>query len=236
MPKNIKFLLSTVVICVTMALLIPSSATDACQIVWKGDAAKPQVVLSFDDGGDPANVQSVLDTMARYQVKGIFFLRGDFIEQNPSVVREVERQGHEVGNHTYSHINMKAFTQDQILSELTRCEAAYEKTTGVPMDPYVRPPYGFYDLNTQTILTRLGYRYIIHWTIDSEDWKGIPAEAVTEKVLQQSTNGSIILLHTSSESQTAKALPSIIEGLQEKGYDIVPLSTLIETNREDFLP
>lgn len=219
-----------------IAIVSPSSSTDACQIIWKGDTTKPQIVLSFDDGGDPAHVRQVLDTLAQKQVPGVFFLRGDFISNNPSVVREIHLAGHEVGNHTYTHINMTAFTQDEITSELNRCEEAYVKATGEEMDPYVRPPYGFFDIHTQSILTRLGYRYIIHWTLDSEDWKGISADKINEKVLQQATNGSIILLHTSSESQTAQALPDMIDGLKAKGFAIVPLAELIQSNQEQFLP
>jgi cellulose synthase/poly-beta-1,6-N-acetylglucosamine synthase-like glycosyltransferase/peptidoglycan/xylan/chitin deacetylase (PgdA/CDA1 family)/spore germination protein YaaH len=213
-----------------------------------------KVALSFDDGPDPKWTPQILDILKRYNVKGTFFMIGETAEDNIGVMRRVYREGHEVGNHTWTHPDISEISNRQVDLELNLTERLFASELGVqPL--YFRPPYSIDqepDTNDQAApvarIQTLGY-VIIGNKIDTNDWDEHPRKSpkeITDSVFQQIADmqtrpwnkGSIILLHDGGgdRSATIAALPVLIEALQSRGYQIVPVSELVGKTRAEVMP
>jgi cellulose synthase/poly-beta-1,6-N-acetylglucosamine synthase-like glycosyltransferase/peptidoglycan/xylan/chitin deacetylase (PgdA/CDA1 family)/spore germination protein YaaH len=213
-----------------------------------------KVALSFDDGPDPEWTPKILDILKRYNVKGTFFMIGELAEENIGVLRQVYRDGHEVGNHTWTHPDISDISNRQMDLELNLTERLFASELGVqPL--YFRPPYSIDqepDTNDQAApvarIQTLGY-VIIGNKIDTNDWDEHPRKSpkeITDSVFQQIADmqtrpwnkGSIILLHDGGgdRSATVAALPVLIEALQSRGYEIVPVSELVGKTRAEVMP
>jgi cellulose synthase/poly-beta-1,6-N-acetylglucosamine synthase-like glycosyltransferase/peptidoglycan/xylan/chitin deacetylase (PgdA/CDA1 family)/spore germination protein YaaH len=213
-----------------------------------------QVALSFDDGPDPDWTPKILDILKKYKVVGTFFLIGDEAQENVGVMKRIYREGHEIGNHTYTHPDISSISTRQLELELALTERLFASKLGVnPV--YFRPPYSIDqepDTNDQaapieTIQSK-GY-VVIGNKIDTDDWDEHPRKSpqeITDTVLhlldEMKTHawmrGSVILLHDGGgdRSATVAALPLLIETLRAKGYEIVPVSELAGQTREQVMP
>jgi cellulose synthase/poly-beta-1,6-N-acetylglucosamine synthase-like glycosyltransferase/peptidoglycan/xylan/chitin deacetylase (PgdA/CDA1 family)/spore germination protein YaaH len=213
-----------------------------------------QVALSFDDGPDPEWTPKILDVLKKYKVVGTFFLIGDEAQENVGVMKRIYREGHEIGNHTYTHPDISGISTRQLELELALTERLFASKLGVnPV--YFRPPYSIDqepDTNDQaapieTIQSK-GY-VVIGDKIDTDDWDEHPRkppQEITDSVLHQLDEmkthawmrGSVILLHDGGgdRSATVAALPLLIETLRAKGYEIVPVSELAGQTREQVMP
>jgi peptidoglycan-N-acetylglucosamine deacetylase len=213
-----------------------------------------KVALSFDDGPDPEWTPKILDILRRYNVKGTFFMIGETAEDNIGVMQRVYREGHEVGNHTWTHPDISEISNRQVDLELNLTERLFASELGVqPL--YFRPPYSIDqepDTNDQAApvarIQTLGY-VIIGNKIDTNDWDEHPRKSpkeITDSVFQQIADmqarpwnkGSVILLHDGGgdRSATIAALPVLIEALQSRGYEIVPVSELVGKTRAEVMP
>jgi cellulose synthase/poly-beta-1,6-N-acetylglucosamine synthase-like glycosyltransferase/peptidoglycan/xylan/chitin deacetylase (PgdA/CDA1 family) len=213
-----------------------------------------KVALSFDDGPDPKWTPAILDILKRYNVKGTFFMIGEIAEDNIGVMQRVYREGHEVGNHTWTHPDISEISNRQVDLELNLTERLFASELGVqPL--YFRPPYSIDqepDTNDQAApvarIQTLGY-VIIGNKIDTNDWDEHPRKSpreITDSVFQQISDmqarpwnkGSVILLHDGGgdRSATIAALPVLIEALQSRGYQIVPVSELVGKTRAEVMP
>ena len=139
--------------------------------------------------------------------------------------------GHDLGNHSENHKNMSQLSVEDCKSELMKPHEKVKSLTGTDMILF-RPPYGDYDNEVITSARECGY-YPIQWDVDSLDWKDYGVDSIVSTVLNHKNlkNGSIILMHNGAK-YTKDALESVILGLQEKGYEIVPISELIY--KEDY--
>lgn len=183
-----------------------------------------KISITIDAAWGDEYTLDILDILDKYNVKATFFLVGFWVDKYPDQVEEIFRRGHEIGNHSTTHPNMSTLSKEQIVNELTITD---EKITNIiKVKPTVfRPPFGDYnDLLIQTA-KQLDY-YTIQWDIDSLDWKELGVEPVIDKVVKGAHEGSIILFHNNAK-YIKEYLPVIIERLQEKGYEIVPVSQLI---------
>jgi len=141
------------------------------------------------------------------------------------MVKLIADNGHDVANHSYSHLRMGAIDNNKIRTEILKCDEVLKRITGKKPELF-RAPYGDYDNDVIRIARELN-EYTIQWNVDSLDWKpDITPEQIKERVLNKVDNGSIILFHNDT-NHTAKILPSIIEELQDKGFEPVPVSELI---------
>ncbi len=194
------------------------------------------VALTFDDGPSKKYTPQILDVLAEYNVPAAFFVVGEHVERYPGIVLRMHREGHEIGNHTYSHINVPTTPAGQLASQLVSTNVEIVKATGTyPL--YVRPPRGMYDARLRRVAELLSMQVVL-WSLSSGDWRGSMTPArIARKVLERVRPGAIILLHDggalirsegASRQRTVDALGSIIEGLRDRGYRIVPLSTLLE--------
>lgn len=198
-------------------------------IVLKGPSQPRRVALTFDDGPDRQWTPAIANVLNQYGVRGTFFVLGQMVDQNPDILQQLVRQGHEIGNHTYSHQQLQTLTPQQLEEEVNRTDDAIYWAVG-QRPRLIRPPYG--DLSDSVIqyLRNRGYKIIL-WNVDSLDWSGIPASDLVSNVLAHTTPGSIILFHSAfgrnELSNTVESLPRIIRNLQQNGYSFVTISQMI---------
>lgn len=182
------------------------------------------VSISFDAAWGDEQTASLLATLEKYHVHTTFFTVGQWVERYPDQVRAIAAAGHEVMNHSDTHPHMTKLSRTEMTAELDRCSDRIEALTGVRPILF-RAPYGDYD-NTLVGAARACGMYTIQWDLDSLDWKDLTAAQICERILPKVQPGSIILLHNGG-LHTPEALPMLLEGLQEQGYQVVPISELI---------
>lgn len=153
-------------------------------------------------------------------------MTGGWVEAYPNDVKAIYEAGHDLGNHSENHKNMSQLSNSEICDELDKVTEKVKNITGCTMNLF-RPPYGDYDDHVITNAKECGY-YSVQWDVDSLDWKNYGVDSIIDTVVNHKNlkNGSIILMHNGAK-YTAEALPKVIEGLQAKGYEIVPISQLI---------
>ncbi len=205
--------------------MIASTATKELPI-YCVQTDKPQVALSFDAAWGNEDTQTILDTLKKYNLHVTFFMTGGWVKKYPDDVKAIYAAGHDLGNHSENHKQMSQLSNGEISDELNSVTEKVNELTGFTMCLF-RPPYGDYDNHVVTQAKSCGY-YSIQWSVDSLDWKDYGVDSIIDTVLNHKNlkNGAIILMHNGAK-YTAKALPKVIEGLQEKGFEIVPISQLI---------
>ena len=180
------------------------------------------VALTFDDGPDPLYTGFVLDVLKAKNVKATFFILGDNAKHNPDLLKRICAEGHEVGNHGYSH----SYMSSQFIQELERTDEVVFQAIQQHTHFY-RPPGGIISKSVIEGVKDKGYVLTL-WSIDSKDWRNPGPTRIVQNVVKSSFPGAIILLHDGGEKreQTIQALSSIIEQLKQQGYRFVTLSEL----------
>jgi peptidoglycan/xylan/chitin deacetylase (PgdA/CDA1 family) len=195
--------------------------------VARGSSGSTRVAVTFDAGADSRPASKILDVLARHGVHATFFLTGKWIEKNPGLARRIIAEGHEIGNHTYSHERLTGLSSGEIAEEVDRTEQLVLQITGHSTKPYARVPYGARDKRVLSVLSQLGYRSI-YWDVDCWDSvkKGITSAQIETRVLGKIRNGSIVLMHCGSQP-TADALDDLLRKLESEGYSQSTVSGLL---------
>lgn len=190
-----------------------------------------KVAISFDAAWGADDTDELLRILKENDVKTTFFMCGYWVDDYPEEVKKIYADGHDLGNHSATHPHMSQLSKQQIKDELAKTGEKVKNLTGYEMDLF-RPPFGEYNNNVIEAAEESGY-YTVQWDVDSLDWKNLGAEHEINQVLNHKHlgNGSIILFHNDAKF-TPKALDTIIKGLKDKGFEIVPVSEIII--REDF--
>ena len=199
----------------------------ASQLIWKANTSEPVVSLTFDAGSDRGFAEEILDYLSHHAISVTFGMTGVWAETNPDLVKRMVDEGHTLMNHTYNHPHMETLSTAERVDQLERTERIIVDLTGTSTVPYFRPPYGAYNNQVLADVGAAGYRYSIMWTVDSLGWKGLPAPEVAERTLSGAEPGAIILLHVGAKSTDFEALPSIVSGLRDAGYQFVTIPELI---------
>lgn len=205
-------------------------------IYRRGSSQSNYVALTFDDGPSPEYTPLILDILKEKQVKATFFMVGSHVKKYPEVAKRIIKEGHELGNHTYNHVNIPTLKYNDLTQEIIQTNhIIHQITEEFPV--YLRPPRGMYDARYRRLAHLLGQRIIL-WTISGRDWKSsTSADTIVSRIVNKAKGGEIILLHDSgalikdeggNHMALIQALPSIIDGLQEKGLEIIPLKELLE--------
>lgn len=191
-----------------------------------GDRSRPQVALTFDDGPDPVRTPALLDALRELGVKATFFVVGADVDANPDVCRRIVAEGHELGNHTYTHRYLPTARSRAVLRELRATDRAIARATGV-VPAIARPPYGGRSPKTVKAFVRAAKKLVL-WDVNSFDWKGKPAAQVVERVLERTRPGSIILMHEAREGGevTIDAVKQLVPQLRARGLEPVTISAL----------
>lgn len=185
-----------------------------------------KISLTFDDGPDEIVTPKIIEILQNHHVKGNFFFIGSEAEKYPQVVKNAYENGNLVLSHSYHHVDLTTLSNAEQADEINNAGLAIQTIIG--KEPaMIRPPYGE---TNETLIANAkdkGYSVII-WSIDTLDWSQKDAENIIKNVTDNLRNGDIILMHSDSEkTETAKALPTIIEAVQEKGFEIVGLDELL---------
>ncbi|HTZ32805.1 MAG TPA: glycosyltransferase [Methylomirabilota bacterium] len=211
-------------------------------------ASKNKIVLSFDDGPDRRWTPRILDILKEKKVPAVFFVIGEEGNQSPDLLRREYDEGHEIGNHTFTHPKFDEVSHTQLKWELNLTQRLIEATVGAKSILF-RPPYGIdhqpeyaEEIQQLPYPQDLGY-IIVGQMIDPDDWrmteqqKQRPAREIADDVLKQANKGNVVLLHDGGgeREQTVEALPMIIDGLRAKGYEIVPVSELLGKTRGEVM-
>lgn len=194
--------------------------------IYSVETEEKKVALSFDAAWGNEDTQQILDILKEYDIHVTFFMTGGWVEKYPDDVKKIKDAGHDLGNHSENHKNMSQLSDEECQQEVLKVHEKVRELTGVEMKLF-RPPYGDYDDEVIKNVAACGY-YAIQWNVDSLDWKNYGVDSIVQTVTEHKDlkNGSIILMHNGAK-YTAEALPKVIEGLQAKGYEIVPVSKLI---------
>lgn len=195
------------------------------------ETKEKKVALSFDAAWGNEDTRKLLEILKKHKVHVTFFMTGGWVESYPEDVKAIYKAGHDLGNHSENHKNMSQLSDEEKTKEIMSVHNKVKELTGVEMQLF-RPPYGDYDDDVVLNAKKNGY-YAIQWDVDSLDWKDYGVDSIIDTVVNHKNlgNGSIILCHNGAK-YTAEALEAVITGLQEKGYEIVPISELIY--KEDY--
>ena len=197
---------------------------------WHGRRDSNAVALTFDDGPSP-DTERILDVLAEHHLSAAFFMVGRQVESFPGIARRVFAEGHEVGNHSYSHPLCLFQPASKTLDQVKRAQDVIAETIGVKPN-LARPPYG---VRTPAYFgaTRALDLHTVQWDVAGFDWKAHSPSQIADNVLRKVRAGSIILLHDGDSAgkqnrkNTVQALPLIIKGLRERDLQIAPLSRLL---------
>jgi polysaccharide deacetylase family sporulation protein PdaB len=192
--------------------------------IYYVDTTKKKAAFSFDASWGAIYTPTILEILRENNIKTTFFLTGFWVEKYPDLVKKIVEEGHEIGNHTYSHPHLNSLSEDQIKTELEKVGSMIFELTEKQPDLF-RPPFGEYSNKVITAAEKCGY-HTIQWSIDSLDWKELGKEPMVKRVTESLHPGAIILFHNNGK-YTAEALPEIIAYVKEKGYEVVPISELL---------
>lgn len=201
------------------------------KIVRHGSNEEKIIALTFDDGPHPQYTPDILDLLDKYNIKSTFFVLGQFAEQHPDIIKRQSEEGHEIGNHTYSHINMKKVSKEKFEEEFNKTQEIILSLTGTESKVF-RPLYGFCDEKALSIIDKHDCNVIL-WSTeqDSKDWSNPKVDKIVTYTISNIKNGDIILFHDYvyfEKSNTLEALKLIIPELINKGYRFVTVSELMK--------
>ena len=192
------------------------------------DTEEKILYLTFDAGYENGNTGALLDALKKHHAPATFFVVGNFIEDNPDLIKRMVKEGHTVGNHTYSHPDMSQIsTKESFETELGKVELLYQEITGKEMTKFYRPPQGKYNIENLKMAQELGY-HTFFWSLAYVDWyqdKQPTKDEAFGKLLKRIHPGAIVLLHSTS-STNAQILDELLTKWEEMGYTIKPLTEL----------
>lgn len=203
------------------------AAKDEEVFVKNGSRDKKLIALTFDDGPHPKETNQVLDVLKKYDVKATFFIAGKHANWYTNPLLRANKEGHEIGNHTFSHPDISNLSSSQIEEEILKCEETLIKHTGKKPTLF-RPPFGSYnEKSLSEIAKKLGYKIVLWTSVDAKDWKNPPASQISDTIVNNVKNGDIVLLHDYATDNTVEALDLLIPKMIEKGFKFVTVSELI---------
>lgn len=189
-----------------------------------------KVALTFDDVPDPRFTPQVLNVLKEKKVSATFFAVGTRSTKHPDLVRRIHREGHNLGNHSYSHPAFSKLPLAKVQEQIIRAEKVIEGIVGFK-PRLVRPPYGEILPKHLEWAKQRGY-IVVNWDVDSSDWRQLSADQVFRNVIRSVRPGSVVLMHAGGGegqnlSGTVKALPRIIDWLRAHDYEPVTLTELL---------
>ena len=195
---------------------------------------QPYIAMTFDDGPSAENTPRLLEMLKQRNIKATFFLIGQNVASNSDLVRRILAEGHEIGNHSWTHPQLSKLSDDRVTAEITQTQDAIKDASGFT-PTLLRPPYGaITPRQREWIESRFGLNIIL-WSVDPFDWKRPGASVITQRILSQTRPGAIILSHD-IHKQTVDAMPATLDALIAKGYKFVTVSQLIAMNKPKPTP
>lgn len=223
-------ILYVICLCLTMSALAMqlfphghvSTTSPAIQSGPGGDTLEvKRVALTFDDGPHPEYTEKLLDALKKRGVTATFFVTGEHAELHPDIIKRMHDEGHLIGNHTYSHIQLTSSNRKKFQDELVKTNEILRGITGDEVQ-YVRPPYGSWDKKFENELNM----FPVLWNVDPRDWCTADADCVAQSVLKNVSDNDIILMHDYYESSVDAAI-IVVDALMKQGYEFVTVDKIL---------
>jgi len=216
------------IISLLFILLFFFNSTDAVTVlnaslkppIYKGNENNPIIAFECNVVWGTEYIIPMLEIFKEYDIRITFFIGGEWAKENPELLKRLADEGHEIGNHGYSHKHHGKLDFDQNKEEILKTEKEIESIIGIKTNLFA-PPYGEYNDNTLRAADSIGYKTIM-WSIDTIDWRRDGKDKIIERVMKNPHNGALVLMHPTAD--TVAALPVIIESLQSQGYKIGTVS------------
>lgn len=193
----------------------------AGSVVCEEEEVAKKIALTFDDGPHPKYTEQLLDGLKERNVTVTFFVTGENAQNYPDIIRREQEEGHLIGNHTYSHIQLTSRNRETFREELVKTNEILEDITGEKVS-FVRPPYGSWDKSFEKELNM----FPVLWNIDPLDWCSHNAECIAAKVVEKAGDGDIILMHDYYDTSVTAAL-EVVDALQKKGFQFVTVEEIL---------
>lgn len=198
--------------------------------LWEGAMATKTIALTFDDGPHPVHTPQLLKVLDRYQIPASFFWLGVCVERSPEVARAIWQRGHWIGLHGYNHRSFPLLSPSELHQDLIRTQTAIAQACRLDFAEVqqrirdVRPPNGFFTPQILRLLEQWNYRPVM-WSVVPEDWVRPGIAVATQRVLSQTQNGSVIVLHDGycGGEDVAATAAAVIPALLEQGYQFVTI-------------
>ncbi len=205
-------------------LAIPVQQEEKLLPIYSVDTDEKKISITIDGVWGADQTPRILDIFQEHDIQITFFFGGYWLEKFPEMAKRIVEEGHEIGNHSYTHPHCSNLTPEDFRQELQKTsDLIYEITQKKPV--FFRPPFGDYNNMVISVAEEEGYK-VIQWSIDSLDWKNPGKDFIIHRVLEKTSAGDIILMHNNGK-YTADALAVIVPHLKSRGFKIVPLSRLV---------
>lgn len=210
---------------------VSTTGINSPQVVKSGSKKQKIIALTFDDGPHPTYTPQILDLLQENNAKATFFVLGMYAQKYPDIIKRQAKEGHEIGNHTFSHIDVNKVSKEKVVDEFLTTQEIITSLTGIKPKVF-RPPYGLYNTKVMDIAIESKCSIILWSTFqDSKDWSNPGVDQIVNTTFSELENGDIILFHDyvyKEESHTVEALKTILPELKKKGYQFVTISELLE--------
>lgn len=187
--------------------------------------SQPLVAMTFDDGPHPTNTPRLLDMLREQKARATFYLIGNRVAQWPKLAARIADEGHEIGNHSWSHPDLSGYGDAAMYAQIDRTTLAIWQATGRPPVTF-RPPYGAFTKRQRSMLHESRRMPTILWDVDPRDWKRPGSATVTTRILKGAHRGSIVLSHDIHRG-TVDAMPETLGALAGRGLKFVAVSEII---------
>lgn len=223
----IVFLLVVVLACTIISsknTLEAFSYADKKLPIYSVDTEEKKIAITFDTTWGDDNVEEILNLLDKYDAKATFFVIGLWADDFPDRVKEIDKRGHEIGNHSNKHPNMTNISKEKIIKELDITDAKLLELIGKTTNIFRFPEGAYNDLAVEAVEST--GRKCIQWDIDSIDWKKEDPKTQYDRVIKKVEPGSILLFHTNTE-HTVESLEMVLEKLKSEGYKFVKTSDIL---------
>lgn len=190
-------------------------------LIEQADKDICKIAITFDDGPHPYYTEQLLDGLKERGVHATFFVTGAHAELYPDILERMSEEGHLIGNHTYSHLQLTSGNKEEYKGELVKTSNIISGITGNEV-LFVRPPYGTWDKSLESELNM----FPVLWTIDPLDWCSSDADCITRSIVSKAKENAIILMHD-SYAPTVTAALRVIDELQKQGYEFVTADEIL---------
>ncbi|MCM3742396.1 polysaccharide deacetylase family protein [Oceanobacillus luteolus] len=195
--------------------------------IYRGNPQKSMVSLLINVAWGNEYIPKILEVLNEHQVKATFFFDGSWTKKNPDLAMMIHMEGHEIGNHAYSHPDLSQRSKAETMNELTKTNEVIESTLGIK-PKWFAPPSGSFNMETVSVANQLNMKTIL-WTVDTVDWKKPAPSEMVSRVVAKVEKGSMVLMHPTKP--VAEGLGAMITNIKAKGYQLGTVSDLMSEKR-----
>ncbi|OBR92845.1 MULTISPECIES: polysaccharide deacetylase family protein [Clostridium] len=195
-------------------------------LICHGNTDKIQIALTYDAGFEDSETEEILKVLRKHQIRCTFFMTGFWVNKFPKLANKIVSEGHEIGNHSFDHPDMRKIPYNDMIKNIIDGEKAIYNITGIKTTLF-REPFGHWNDEVLKAVGEAGYKYSIYWSIDPIDWALPPMQVIVNKVLCKAKNGAIVLMHIAGNN-TAAATDRIIENLEARKYKLITVSEILK--------